>query len=131
MTRFRHTHRRNALIYQGITTKMPAVPEGKVRCSSCFQPVSLTSAGQLRAHRDADGIDCPQRIHLTGERLDVVAPPVVLPPVSTPPARKPSTSPSRSRKNERKVVTGHCHTCDRRVSGERLYCGPCLAKRTR
>lgn len=25
--------------------------------------------------------------------------------------------------------TGHCHTCDRPVSGERRYCGPCAAAR--
>ena len=26
-------------------------------------------------------------------------------------------------------VTGHCHTCDRAVSGERRFCGRCMAKR--
>lgn len=26
-------------------------------------------------------------------------------------------------------ATGHCHTCDRAVTGERRYCGPCLARR--
>lgn len=25
-------------------------------------------------------------------------------------------------------VTGHCHDCGRPVSGERRYCGPCLAR---
>jgi hypothetical protein len=28
------------------------------------------------------------------------------------------------------MVDGHCHDCDRKVSGERLYCGPCLTKRS-
>lgn len=27
-------------------------------------------------------------------------------------------------------ATGHCHTCDRPISGERRYCGPCLARRS-
>lgn len=26
-------------------------------------------------------------------------------------------------------ATGRCHTCDKAVSGERRYCGKCLAKR--
>lgn len=28
-------------------------------------------------------------------------------------------------------ATGHCHTCDRRISGERRFCGPCAARRSR
>lgn len=30
-----------------------------------------------------------------------------------------------------RAVTGHCHACDRPVSGERRFCGPCLASRGR
>lgn len=29
----------------------------------------------------------------------------------------------------RTTVTGRCHECDRPVSGERRFCGPCLARR--
>lgn len=28
-------------------------------------------------------------------------------------------------------ATGHCHSCDRAISGERRFCGPCLARRSR
>lgn len=33
------------------------------------------------------------------------------------------------REGSRLPATGRCHTCDRAVSGERRYCGPCAAKR--
>lgn len=28
-----------------------------------------------------------------------------------------------------RLANGTCHTCGRQVTGERRYCGPCLAKR--
>lgn len=34
------------------------------------------------------------------------------------------------RGNNRLPVTGRCHSCDRVISGERRYCGPCLAGRS-
>lgn len=33
--------------------------------------------------------------------------------------------------NNRLPATGHCHTCDVPISGERRYCGPCAADRDR
>lgn len=46
-----------------------------------------------------------------------------------PPTRVKGATPPRG--SRRTLVTGYCHgvDCDRPVSGERLFCGPCLASR--
>lgn len=90
----------------GLRALSPLKP-GQERCPACQQGASVTSSGRLHAHRDADGLDCPQRLRDgTPVHLDEV------PAVALPEKR-----------------TGRCHTCDRPVSGERHYCGPCLSKR--
>jgi hypothetical protein len=40
-----------------------------------------------------------------------------------------AAEPSRLKTGNDLPATGRCHTCDRAVSGERRYCGPCLARR--
>lgn len=101
--------RRRKPIYKGTPFPLTVLADGQVRCPSCNQPVTLTPSGRLRKHGDREGADCPQRLH-EGRPLDdgITFPPVVV---------------------DRPTPTGCCHDCDRPVTGERLYCGRCLAVR--
>lgn len=97
----------------GERTAAPLKP-GQVRCALCGRGTTLTPNGKLRAHRDADGVACPHRPQGFEPSGTFVAPPVVLP---TP-------------HGERFLpATGRCHECDKPITGERRYCGRCLARR--
>lgn len=88
-----------------------------VRCFVCDQITRMTpKSGRLAKHLDGDGNVCPNR---DPNQKRVVL--TELPPVSLPyNGRAP-----RDVKNRR---TGFCHSCDQPITGERVYCGPCLAK---
>lgn len=130
MTRFRHHVSSRRKIYSGVATAQTPLPEGKVRCPGCGKPVTLMDNGRIREHKDLDKNPCPHRWYGKPVELDEI-PPVQLPkapPAAEPPSTRmyvpppPNTGPTR-------VVTGHCHDCDRRISGGRLFCGQCLRKR--
>lgn len=65
---------------------------------------------------------------------DVLAKPVPMPPPSTAPAPAkvtPTSRPCDDGDGRLLPVDGVCHECGRAVSGERRFCGPCLARRGR
>lgn len=106
----------------------PTLKDGQARCPVCRQAVTLTSTGRLRQHRDLTGYPCTNRAaNLEPVHLDEL-PPVIIPglpdwrPDQPPPEPKPPKPPGpRTR--------GSCQTCGALVSGERRFCGICLARR--
>lgn len=76
----------------------------------------------------------PKRSHKspTGDRCKVVEPVVLdeLPPVNLPPEPKYSQPGYRTPEERPGVrVAGECETCGAFVTGERRFCGLCLARR--
>lgn len=117
----------------------PELRPGQVRCPVCRNGAGKTLNGNLRQHTDLFGHRCYNRS--TGEPTGIETPAVVIPERPTPPPpapRQESQQPRRRGKPYRQAgpgdgrirqVTGYCHECGRPVSGERRYCGPCLATR--
>lgn len=91
----------------------PPLKDGQARCGTCRNGASLTPSGGLRRHSDLFGHPCFNRAP-EGAVLGLAElPPVLLPGGGT----------------NHLPVTGACHECNRPVSGERRFCGPCLARR--
>lgn len=128
MTRFRHDINRRVKIYAGVTPGQEPLPEGKVRCPSCGRPVKVNPNGRITAHNDRDKFPCPHRWYGKPVELTEI-PPVNLPPAPKEPA--PRVYVPRAPDDPTRQVTGHCHTCDKRVPWGRLFCGQCLRKRGR
>ena len=91
--------------------------DGEVRCHVCGCPAKLRkdNASRVTKHKDGHGHECPNRVNIIEYHFDE------LPPVRVPGAQN---SP-----REGMVVTGACYDCGKPISGERFYCGQCLAAR--
>lgn len=101
------------------------VDDGKVVCPKCGGRATPHGENQIGAHRSPWGGRCTRRLL----KVVIEAPPVNLPepvaavPVATKRASSVDHSPAWN------SPTGHCHTCDKRVTGERRFCGQCARKR--
>lgn len=88
-------------------------------CPSCFRVIAVNPSGLRRQHRDDNRVVClGSGVRVVPERVpaEVLSAARIVIPKGRPEQRRPSP-------------TGRCHECDRRITGERLYCGPCAAGR--
>lgn len=131
----RRTRRHQRRILRAVPrTAAKPIEDGvkRVRCE-CSRMVAVTKSGRLHAHRTPGGEPCTHRANY-GEPIKLTKlPPVIIPPEKPWPRERParkrtSVEQPRVPKAER-VATGSCHECGRAVSGERQFCGPCLARR--
>lgn len=92
-------------------------------CPRCGKRVTPHD-GRIRAHSSPRGVPCRGGWL---EPVKVPLPPVTFPTRPAPPVRRAVVS--EGRPDAERVATGRCHDCDRRISGERRYCGRCAARR--
>lgn len=108
-------------------------------CPQCSRVIGITPSGRRRMHRDLEGRDCTGSGVRVGEEAvpaEVLsAARIVVPERRQPVREKPGADPRERARPKRALTkpspTGHCHTCDRAITGERIYCGPCAAARNR
>ncbi len=116
-----------------VATRKAVLKPGQVECPVCRKGVTPIDTKRIRRHRDLWGDDCPNR-QLQPASVD---PAVLASALAEAERRAMELAEARAaarlrpptKARERKVVTGRCHTCDRPITGERIYCGPCLATR--
>lgn len=93
-------------------------------CAHCGRVIALRKDGRRRDHRDTQGRRCTGGLVLVAPRAVDAAvlseARIVLPP-----------EPQQHSRRTRPSPTGACHRCSRPVTGERLYCGPCVVERGR
>lgn len=109
--------------------KPPRLKPGQVRCHACRNAVTLTTRGAYRAHSDLFGGPCDVQ-RPQGFTLDTLPPVVFRGELVTPgldKGRPVGTHPKGSGSGVR--ASGDCETCGAVVSGERRFCGVCLANR--
>lgn len=105
----------------------PTLRDGQARCPACRQAVTLTPTGRLRMHDDLTGWPCPNRAASHEPVALDTLPPVTGVPAAPPRVEGPlpaTTAPSGGPR-----AYGYCETCGALVSGERRFCGICLARR--
>lgn len=97
--------------------------DGKVVCPSCGGRAKPRGENRIGAHPAPWGVACTRRLLKVPELADVQ--------VSIPERGRPPGRTTRAAEPDRPYgsLTGHCHTCDKPIVGDRLYCGPCLSKR--
>lgn len=103
----------------------PMLKPGQVRCHACRNAATLNPSGDYRQHRDLFDGPCDAK------RPQSVTP-IELPPVlhrGQPVTLRLDRGASPSGKGGGVRAWGECETCGALVTGERRFCGLCLAER--
>lgn len=114
------------------TVRLPDLAEGQVECPVCRRGVLPLDEYRIRRHRDLFGHQCYNTSHGGMPDMDISAM-VDWVRAQAPPEKEPEPPavPRPPQRYVRTVCTSRCHTCDRPVTGERRFCGPCAANRGR
>lgn len=130
--------RRVVLTGKTVTYRRPILTEGQVECPVCRRSQKPLANGLLRKHRDLFGHPCANKASGLLDRTQQIAEALAEAERAEKERQEqeraretaPATPRQRTRSGyQRTTVTGYCHTCDRPVTGERRYCGPCMAER--
>lgn len=114
------------------TVRRPVLKDGQVECLVCRRGVFPLDDLRVRRHRDLFGDHCANTSR--GNKPDVDLEAALewvdqqVREIALAKAEKERVQ-AESAKYVRRVCTGRCHVCDRPITGERRYCGPCMANR--
>ena len=115
-----------------VISRKAVLRPGQVECPVCRAAVTPIDGTRLRRHRDLFKHACQNLLVDYAQ----VSPEVIAAALAeseraalayAEEAAKPKAE--RKRKAYERKATGRCRECDRQITGERWYCGPCVATR--
>lgn len=107
-------------------------PLAENACPTCHRPIGINPSGRRRKHRFAGEV-CTGSGVMVGAQLPHIDPELLNEALTgtAPQQRMPGDRVRVEADGRYKPVKGYCYECERPVTGERRFCGPCLAARDR